>query len=67
LQVTIRDGENFESLLKRFSSGVKKSGLLAEYRGKQHFVSKGEAKRVRIKKSKQKERRRAARATRTTD
>ena len=44
-EVTLREGETQDSLLKRFNTAVQKSGLLREVKRKRFFVSKGEAAR----------------------
>ena len=36
-QVIIREGENFDSLLRRFSKKVQMDGVLSEARRRQHF------------------------------
>ncbi|MBI4308491.1 MAG: 30S ribosomal protein S21 [Chloroflexi bacterium] len=45
LEVSLRDGETQESLLKRFTSMVQRSGVLREAKRKRYFVSKGEVAR----------------------
>ena len=35
--VKVRDGESFESALRRFKKSVEKSGLLSEVRKREHF------------------------------
>jgi small subunit ribosomal protein S21 len=40
-----RDGENLESLLKRFKKAMSASGILAEYRARQHFIPKPQRRR----------------------
>ncbi len=45
LSVELRQGESFESLLKRFRKEVTKSGVLSAYRRRQWFVSKSEQRR----------------------
>jgi small subunit ribosomal protein S21 len=51
LQVTPRDGESFESLLRRFKTGVEKEGVLREFRRRQRFVSKSQEERAKAKKA----------------
>ena len=51
LKVTIRDGETQESLLKRFQRMVQTEGVLREARAHEFFVSKGDAERIKAKKS----------------
>ncbi len=62
MQVYLRDGESFESLLKRFKSGVAKHGILSEYKRHQSFVSKAERVRAKAKKA---ERKRAIKAAKS--
>ncbi|MBI2867895.1 MAG: 30S ribosomal protein S21 [Chloroflexi bacterium] len=45
MEVTLREGESQESLLKRFNSLVQRSGVLREAKRKRFFISKGEAAR----------------------
>lgn len=56
-EVSLRDGETQESLLKRFTSLIQRSGILREAKRKRYFVSKGETAREKH--------RRAARRRRT--
>ncbi len=51
LKVTIRDGESQESLLKRFQRMVQTEGVLREARTHEYFVSRGDAERIKAKKS----------------
>jgi ribosomal protein S21 len=57
LAVYLRDGESQESLLQRFQKAVQISGVLREFRTHRHFVSKGEADRIKVKNSARKRRR----------
>jgi small subunit ribosomal protein S21 len=61
VQVIQEDGESFDSLLKRFTQQVKKSGVLSEYKRKRFFVSKGVERREKMKKSIQRQRRKSQR------
>ncbi len=45
MDVKLRDGETQESLLKRFTTMVQRSGVLRDAKRKRFFVSKGEAAR----------------------
>ena len=54
MQVRLRDGENFESLLKRFRSGVAKQGILSEVKRRQAFMSRGERQRLKARKAERK-------------
>lgn len=51
LKVSIRDGESQESLLKRFQRMVQMEGVLREARSHEYFVSRGDAARIKAKKS----------------
>jgi ribosomal protein S21 len=57
LEVSIREGESQESLLHRFQRMVQMSGVLREVKANRHFVSKGEAARIKAKKNAQRRRR----------
>lgn len=59
-QVTIMEGESFESLLKRFNKRVQQDGVLSEARRREHFESPS----VRRKKKAAAKRRKSARANR---
>lgn len=51
LEVTIRDGESQESLLRRFQRSVQMDGILREAKAHRHFMSKGETARLKAKNS----------------
>jgi len=57
LEVSIRQGESQESLLRRFQKMVQMSGVLREVKVNRHFVPKSEAARIKAKKSAQRRRR----------
>lgn len=57
MEVYLRDGESQEGLLKRFLKTVQMSGILREARAKSHFVSRGDAARIKAKKAAQRRRR----------
>ena len=44
--VTLRDGEDGESLLKRFQTTVQRSGIMREMRNRRFFRTKGEQARL---------------------
>ena len=44
--VTLRGGEDGESLLKRFQTSMQRSGILRELRNRRYFKSKGEQARL---------------------
>ncbi len=60
MRVELRETESFDSLLKRFTKEVQKSGLLRDYRSKRRFVSKSEQRRAKIRKAEHKRRRKEA-------
>ena len=49
MYVTVRDGEPFEELYRRFKRGIEASGLLREYRQKQRFKPAHEERRDKIR------------------
>jgi ribosomal protein S21 len=51
LQINIREGESQDSLLRRFQRMVQTSGVLREAKAHRHFLSKGEAARLKAQKS----------------
>ena len=61
MQVEQQPGESFEGLLRRFGRTIIKSGILGEAKRKRHYLSKGEARRAKVKAAERKKRRKAAR------
>jgi ribosomal protein S21 len=59
MNVTLREGETQEGLLKRFQRGIQNSGLLREVKAKRFFISNGEKARIAARKSAARYRRRA--------
>ena len=57
VQISIREGESQESLLRRFQTMVQTSGVLREMKAHRHFLSKGETARVKAKLSARRRRR----------
>ena len=57
LQVSIREGESQDSLLRRFQRMVQTSGILREAKAHRHFLSKGETARLKAQKSARRRRR----------
>jgi ribosomal protein S21 len=51
LHVSIREGESQDALLHRFQKVVQTSGILREAKAHRHFLSKGEAARLKAQKS----------------
>ena len=57
LEVSIRDGESQDSLLRRFQRMVQMSGVLREAKSHRHFISKRDAARIKAKNSIRRKRR----------
>jgi small subunit ribosomal protein S21 len=57
-RVTIREGESFDSLLRRFRKEVTKSRILSDVKKKRFFVSKSEERRRAQRKAVSRERKR---------
>jgi ribosomal protein S21 len=51
LEVSIREGETQDSLLRRFQKMVQMEGILREVKTHRYFLSKREAARLKAKKS----------------
>ncbi len=47
LDVKVREGESQDSLLRRFQRSVQMEGVLREAKAHQHFVSRGDAARMK--------------------
>lgn len=58
LQVRLREGESFDSLLRRFKSGIEQDGILREFKRHQSFMSRGERARMKAKRAQRKAMRR---------
>ena len=56
--VTARDGEDAETLLKRFQTQMQRSGILRDLRNRRFFRSKGEQDRLERQRSLRRLRRR---------
>ena len=57
MEVSLREGESQESLLKRFLKTVQMSGILREAKSKSYFISRGDAARIKAKKAARRRRR----------
>ncbi len=57
LRVSIREGESQDSLLRRFQRMVQTSGVLREAKKHRHFLSKGEAARLKAQQNARRKRR----------
>lgn len=62
MTVHLRQGEGFESLLKRFRKDVAKSRILSTYRRKRWFTPPSEERRLAKKKAERRARRRKLRS-----
>ena len=51
LEVSIREGETQDSLLRRFQRRVQMEGILREAKAHRYFLSKGEAARLKVRKN----------------
>ena len=51
LEVSIREGETQDSLLRRFQRMVQMDGILREAKASRYFLSKRDAARLKAKKS----------------
>ncbi|MFC1993209.1 30S ribosomal protein S21 [Chloroflexota bacterium] len=57
LEVSIREGETQDSLLRRFQRVVQMSGVLREAKAHRRFISKRDAARIKAKNSARRRRR----------
>ncbi len=62
MQVSLRENESFESLLKRFRTGVSRHGIISEYKRHQSYLSKGERLRAKMQRAERKRQARLAKA-----
>ncbi len=51
MRVSLRDGETFDELLRRFRSGVAKYGIISEFKKHQTFMSKAQKDRVKMRRA----------------
>ena len=51
LQVSIREGESQDSLLRRFQRMVQTGGILRDAKAHRYFLSKGETARLKAQKN----------------
>ena len=61
MQVMQREGESFESLLRRFKSAVEHSGIIKDYKRHQTFMSRAERARAKAKRAQRRQARRLRR------
>jgi small subunit ribosomal protein S21 len=57
-QVVLREGESFDSVLKRFRKKVSRSRILSEVKKKRFYVSKSEKRHRALRKAINRERKR---------
>lgn len=51
LEVTVREGESQDALLRRFQRAVQMGGILREAKAHRYFLSKRDAARLKAKKN----------------
>ena len=51
LEVTLRDGESQDSLLRRFQKAIQMEGILREARASETFLSKRDAYKLKSKRA----------------
>jgi ribosomal protein S21 len=51
LDVSLREGESQESLVRRFQKGIQMEGILREFRAAQTFLTKRECYNIKSKRS----------------
>jgi small subunit ribosomal protein S21 len=51
LEVSLRDGETQDSLIRRFTKGVQMEGILREFRASQSFLCKRDAQIIKSKRA----------------
>lgn len=57
MHVDLKDSESFDSLLRRFTKGIERSGILREHRRGLRFVSVQEETRAKRRKAERRRRR----------
>ncbi len=57
MRVELRDSESFEQLLRRFTKGIERSGIIREHRRGLRFVSVQEENRAKRRKAERRRRR----------
>lgn len=61
MQVSLREGETQENLMRRFRSGMQRSGILQDVKRRRYFISKSQKARLAARRALRRARRRAAR------
>ena len=57
LEVSLREGESQDSLLRRFHRMVQMSGIMREAKSHRYFISKRDAARIKVKNNARRKRR----------
>ena len=57
MAVTLRDGESFEELFRRFKRGVESAGILRDHRRSLRFVPAHELRRDKIRAARRRKKR----------
>lgn len=57
MRVEIRESEGFDQLLRRFTKGIERSGILREHRRGLRFISTQEENRAKRRKAERRRRR----------
>lgn len=57
MHVDLRDSESFDQLLRRFTKGIERSGIIREYRRGLRFTSVQEENRAKKRKAERRRRR----------
>ncbi len=60
MRVELRDSESFEQLLRRFTKGIERSGIIREHRRGLRFISVQEENRAKRRKAERRRRRNQA-------
>ena len=58
LQVTLQEGESFDTMLSRFRASIARSGILRELKERRYFCSKAEKARLAARRAARRYRRR---------
>lgn len=60
MRVELKESETFEQLLKRFTKGIERSGIIREHRRGLRFISAQEENRAKRRKAERRRRRNQA-------
>src|SRR4051794_35989557 len=67
MRVELKDSESFDQLLRRFTKGIERSGIIREHRRGLRFISVQEENRAKRRKAERRRRRNAAAYRRSAD